>query len=128
MADKYVKEVGTPQSSRSGRGGSGSRGGSGGRSYSGNTRAPLSPQYIEPSRSRDIQRVCTLPHSALLSLYIPSSLQAGTPEACDVNSGFSGVSRVAHTLASSEDKQQQAEQLPQLRLGARHDGEEVSSK
>ncbi|BDA46682.1 probable MDIS1-interacting receptor like kinase 2 at N-terminal half [Coccomyxa sp. Obi] len=44
--DKYAKEVGTPQSVRSGRGGSGARG----------ARAPLSPHYLETSRSRDMQR------------------------------------------------------------------------
>ncbi|CAL8471298.1 g10840 [Coccomyxa elongata] len=44
--DKYAKEAGTPQSVRSGRGGSGAK----------DSRAPLSPHYLETSRSREMQR------------------------------------------------------------------------
>lgn len=51
--DKYLKEAVTPQSTRSSRGGSGAR--------HGGSRAPLSPHYGEPGRSREIQRVRCLP-------------------------------------------------------------------
>jgi hypothetical protein len=55
--DKYLKESGTPQSSRGTN-----RGGSGARQSS---RAPLSPHYGESSsRGRDIQRVS--PRTCLL--------------------------------------------------------------
>ncbi len=97
--DKYAKEAGTPQSVRSARGGSGAKG----------SRAPLSPHYLETSRSREMQRVTPITRP------IVSCMLA---QCMDVENLMAGIGSVC-TLQPAMERYSIALLVPVLSIGTR---------